>query len=149
MRKFHATQVVTGWRLQHINFKLQWSALMAEGTALLITVIVYQTKTGWLLVTRSLSPNSLQLVSALSEVENLIWEKIWSVEVTIGFSRQTTTVALPSELVKSYLSHTKRVSLYKMKWLLLDRWTGLSMVPVSCNKENLCCITRRPINLFH
>lgn len=108
MRKFHATQVVTGWRLQHINFKLQWSALMAEGTALLITVIVYQTKTEWLLVTRSLSPNSLQLVSALNEVENLIWEKIWNVEVTIGFSRQTTTVALPSELVKSYLSHTKR-----------------------------------------
>lgn len=58
---------------------------MAEGTALLITVIVYQTKTEWLLVTRSLSPNSLQLVSALNEVENLIWEEIWNVEVTIGF----------------------------------------------------------------
>lgn len=51
--------MVTGWRLQHINYKLHWSTLMAEGILLLITVIVYQTKADWLLVTRSLSPNGL------------------------------------------------------------------------------------------
>lgn len=52
-------RVVTGWRLQHVNFKLHWSTLLAEGMGLLITVIAHQTKTEWSPVTRSLSPNGL------------------------------------------------------------------------------------------
>ena len=34
MKKLHACRVVTGWRLQHKDFKLHWSTLVAEGVTL-------------------------------------------------------------------------------------------------------------------
>lgn len=39
-----AARAVTDWRLQHIDFKLHGSTLVAEGVTLLITVKVNQTK---------------------------------------------------------------------------------------------------------
>lgn len=55
-KQFRVAQV---WRLQHVNFKLLFKTLTAEGTLLLITVIVYQSETEWLLVIGSRSPDSL------------------------------------------------------------------------------------------
>lgn len=59
IRKSHAAQLVIGWRQQHKKFKLHLSTFMVVGTVLLITVILNQRETDWLLVIRSSSPNGL------------------------------------------------------------------------------------------